>query len=272
MLPIIFSIGPFTLYTLVVVVTLAAFAGLFVIWNRGKELHFDETDLFDVVFMSLWWMFVAARLGYIAIHFPDFGLNIGHWFNVFGKPGWYYPAGMVGAVISLMMESKKRKWDLFQLLDILVIGTALVQAFLGLGTWLSGIGYGLPTTSFLGMQFAGVFDRRYPVQLLELVGFAGCFAYLWWVEGVYRTFSWYRKNRSQAQTGYLAGAYLVWWGIVTTITTILRTPELVVFGIRLDVVVPVVMGIGGGAWLLFVRSGVTWHSLLDYFGLAKKKV
>ncbi len=271
MLPIIFSIGPFTLYTLVVVLCLAGFSGLFVIWKRGRELHFEEKELFDVVFLSLWWMFVAARIGYALIHFDDFGLNIGHWLNVFTKPGWYYPAGMIGAAIALVVESKKRKWDAFQLMDVLVTGMALIQAFIGLGTWLSGIGYGLPTSSFMGMQFAGVFDRRYPAQLLELFGFIACFIYLWWAEGVYRTFSWYRKNRSQAQTGYLVGVYLIWWGAVTTAATLLRTPELVVYGIRFDVIVPVLLGMIGGTWILLHRAGGTWHAILDYFGLNRKK-
>jgi phosphatidylglycerol:prolipoprotein diacylglycerol transferase len=271
MLPVIFSIGPFTLYTFVVVMCVAVFAGLFVIWKRGRELHFEENELFDVVFICLGWMFVAARVGYGLLHIADFGYQLGNWLNVIAKPGWFFPAGLFGAAIALIIECKKRKWDLFQVSDILVTGLALVHAFIGLATWLSGIGYGLSTSSFIGMQFVGTFDKRYPVQLLELLGFLTCFLYLWWVESVYRTFSWYRKNKSQAQTGYLTGVYLMWWGAVSVIVAILRTPELVLYGVRGDIVIPVVVGVVGGWILLMNRSGVTWNSVLDYFGLAKKK-
>ncbi len=275
MLPILISIGPFKLYTLGLIAPLAVFFGLFAIWKRGKELHFEEKDLFDAIFSVIWWMFVGARVGYVLVHAFDFGWDVFGWLNIFGRPGWYFPGGLIAAGFAFISESGKRKWDLFQLLDVAVVGLVLTQAVIALGMFLSGLGYGIPTNLFIGMQFPGVFDRRYPVQLLELLSFGGCFVYLWQAESFYRTYAWYKKNRSQAATGFLVSVYLIWWGLTATAASLLRTPELVVYGIPGGALIPFVLGVGGGIALLMSRSGASGQaisfSILDYFGLVQKK-
>ncbi len=275
MLPILISIGPFKLYTLGLVVPLALFFGFFAIWKRGKELHFEEKDLFDALFAVVLWMFVGARIGYVLMHINDFGLHIGHWLNVFSKPGWYFPGGLVAAGLAFIGETGKRKWDLFQLLDVAVVGLVLIQAIVAVGMFLSGLGYGIPTQLFIGMQFPGVFDRRYPVQLLEIVSYASCFVYLWQAESVYRTYSWYKKNRSQAATGFLVSIYLIWWGLTATAAALLRTPELMVYNVPGGALIPFFLGTVGGILLLTSRTGASGQtisfSILDYFGLVQRK-
>lgn len=273
MFPILFAVGPFTFYTLAPFICLAIFAGFYIVWKRARELHFEEKEVFDVVLISLLWMFISARLGYVLTHLTDFSFRIWDWFNVFGRPGWYFPAGLLGGGIAAHWQARLRKWDPFQLLDMMVTGLVLSQAFLAIGAWLSGIGYGLPTTSFIGMKFVGVYDKRYPLQLLELVGYLGCFVYLWWAEGVYRTFSWYRRGKSQVLSGFLVGVYLIWTGVLSVVVALLKTPVLVWGPIRFDLVVPVVGGILGGLAIILSRSGITphhfWFKTLDYFGLSK---
>jgi prolipoprotein diacylglyceryltransferase len=108
---------------------------------------------------------------------------------------------------------------------------------------------------------------------LELVGYVSCFAYLWWVEGVYRTFSWYRRGKSQAASGYLVATYLIWTGIIAVLVTLYKTPTLVWGQIRFDLVVPIMGGLGGGIGMILNRSGIIPHDYLvrtlDYFGLVK---
>ena len=274
MFPLLISFGPFKLYTLALIALIGFFAGLFVVWKRGKELHYEEKDLFDVVFVVLFWMFIGARLGYIATHFTDFWGNMVKALNFISHPGWYFPMGVVGASVALYFQAKKHKWDLFQLLDLFATGIVLTQAIMSLGTFLAGIDYGLPTTSFIGLPFSGVFDRRIPIQLLEFVGYLACFCYLWRVEGVYRTFTWYKRHRSQAETGYLMSIYLCWWGLVSLIAVLFKTPQMVWGGIRFDVFVSMI-SIIGGAWLLLYRSGTTpldmRDAILGYFGLGKTR-
>ncbi len=273
MFPVIISIGPFVLYSYSIFLFLAVFFGLFVVWKRGNELHFEPKELFDVVFNVFLWMFVGARIGYVLIHFNDIGFKVWEWINIFGRPGWYYPVGIISGWYAICREAKKRKWEKYQLSDLLVTGLVLAQAILALGAFFAGVGNGVPTSGFLGVKFSGLSDKRLPVQLIETVGLSASFWYLWWVEGVYRTFSWYKRNRSQAQTGYITAMYLIMWGGIKLVATALRTPEMVVAGwARLDLAVPAVIIVCGGIELL-KRMGILpnsiWHWALDYFGLAK---
>jgi phosphatidylglycerol---prolipoprotein diacylglyceryl transferase len=249
----------------------ALFFGLFVIWKRGNELHFEAKELFDGIFEAAVWTFIAARIGYVVTQFPSFGLNILEWFNVVGRPGWYFPAGLIGGWLALRRIAKKMKADVYQLADLLVIGVALTQGILAIGAFVAGVGYGAPTTWFIGIQFAGVYDKRFPVQLWDAVVFLGSFWYLWWAEGVYRTFSWYKGNKSQAATGFLTGMYLMLWGLGTFVGTLFRTPQIVVAGVvRMDLVIAMAVALVGG-WVLLRRSGLVsggiWRGVLDYFGL-----
>jgi prolipoprotein diacylglyceryltransferase len=270
--PILFSIGPFKLYSLALVAFIGFFAGLFVVWKRGRELHFEEKELFDSIFVVLFWSFITARIGYVALHAPDYWSNLPGIVNFIGHPGWYFPAGLVGAGLATFFESKKNKWDVYQVMDLFVTGVVIAQAILSVGTLLAGIGYGLKTTSIIGLPFAGVYDKRYPVQVWEMISYGICFGYLWWVEGVYRTFSWYKRHRSQAETGFLVSMYFIWLGGINFVSSLFRTPEMVVGVIRFDLIVST-LGVVGGLWILFYRSGITigdiWDRLLSYFGLGK---
>jgi prolipoprotein diacylglyceryltransferase len=270
MFPVIFAIGPVVLYTYSLFMFAAGFLGLFVMWKRGNELHFEPKELFDVIFTVAWWTFVFARLGYVLVRFADFGLNVVEWVNIFGRPGWYFPAGLFGGWLSMLSITKKMKWDLFQLTDLVAVGMVLMQGILAVGAFMAGVGYGAPTTWLVGVQFAGVYDKRFPVQLWEAAVYLGGFAYLWWAEGVYRTFSWYKGNKSQAATGFLTGMYLIIWGVGSFVSTIFKTPEMTLGFVRFDLVVPLVLACLG-VWVLLRRSGIVaqglWHAVLDYFGL-----
>lgn len=271
MFPVIFSFGPVVLYTYSLFIFAAIFLGLFVIWKRGNELHFEPKELFDGIFDAALWSFVTARIGYVLTQFPSFGFNLIDWLNVFGRPGWYFPAALIGGWLALRKVAKKMKWDVYQLSDLVVVGIVLVQGVLAVGAFVSGVGYGAPTNWFVGVQFSGVYDKRFPVQLWEALVFFGGFWYLWWAEGVYRTFSWYRGNKSQAATGFLTGVYLMVWGLGKFVGAFFRTPEMVVAGmVRMDLVIPMAVAMLGG-WVLLRRSGLAaggvWHAILDYFGL-----
>lgn len=275
MFPILISVGPIKVYTFGLFVILAAFAGLFVIWKRGKELHYEERDLFDVVMTVIFWMFIGARCGYVAWHGTEFLTNPLAIVTVLQKPGWYFSTALLAGAYALFREAKKRRWDAYQLMDIMVTGLVLFQAIVALGSWFDGNGSGLPTTSVIGMKFPGLYDRRYPVQLWEAFGYGLCFGYLWWVEGVYRTFSWFKRNRSQASTGFLGSMYLLWWGAISVVAALLRAPLLVVAGLRFDVIGPLVVGVLMGGRLLLARAGVSWSDMglgvLEYFGLTSKE-
>lgn len=264
MFPVIFSIGPFTLYTFGVFMFLAFFLALFVIYKRGKELHFDEEQLFDGVFAVLFWMLLGSRLLYVASHFKDFGFEVWQWFNLIGRPGFWYFGGLLGGVVGIARQAKIRKWDMYQFGDVMVTGLALAHIVVALGMFFNGSGYGHPTESFLGMTFPGLYDRRHPVQLYEAGLYIGVFWFLWWAEGAYRTFAWYKGGRSQANSGFITGSFFITQGLVSLGLSLLRPAFISFYGVRLEVV-GYAFWLLFGVWVLINRSGLKWAQVKSWF-------
>ena len=126
------------------------------------------------------------------------------WINVIGRPGLLFEAGLVGGVLAAVYQARKRKWDTFLLGDVLTPALTLSLAIVAMCAFLNGSGYGKVTESFLGMSFPGLYEKRYPVQLLEMLLYSVLFVVLWRLEKNYRTIGWYKGSRSEARTGFIS--------------------------------------------------------------------
>jgi len=77
------------------------------------------------------------------------------------------------------------------------------------------------------------------------------FIYFWNIEGKYRTFEWYRNNKTSAKSGFITGFSLSWWGLLFLVENILMaslTWQIALWSGALFV---------GGLVLVYIRSGRT---------------
>jgi prolipoprotein diacylglyceryltransferase len=212
---------------------IAFFGFSFVVWKRGRELHFDEEDLFDAVFIILFWFLVGARVGYVIANWNAFSENLWSMFNILGRPGMMYYSGLVFGMIATYIRAKRNNWDVYSFGDVLASGTALFLGFLHGGMFLNGSGVGIETESVLGVQFIGLLEKRFPVQLIDMLLYFALFGLLWWLENKYRTFSWYKGKKSEANSGFLLAVFFMGHGLIGFLTMWLKPPQLV-YGIRWD--------------------------------------
>jgi phosphatidylglycerol---prolipoprotein diacylglyceryl transferase len=256
MLPILFSIGPFTLYTYGLFLFVAIFFSLFVIWKRGREAHFDEEDVVRFGIQMTIWGMLGARIAYVLIHFQTFQADLFQVFNVFGKPGYEFIGGLLAMTAFYLIRVKKLKWEMWSGLDVLIMGLILWKAIMSLADFFNGSGAGLPTQSFLGVYFSGMYEKRLPIQLVEFIFFGGLFYFLWWVESHYRTYVWYKGTRSEANSGFIVGSAILFMGIILFIADTFR-PEriLLVSSLRLEMVVSLLFIILGMV-IFHIRSGL----------------
>lgn len=245
MLPIIFSVGPFTLYSFGLILFIAFFAFTFVVWKRGRELHFDEEKLFDAVFVILFWYVIGARFGYVMEHWEDFQENLWSVFNLIGRPGMMYYTGLIAASIAAYTKARSNKWDVYSLGDVLAVALSLALSLMAFGMFLNGSGVGVATDLPIGIIFPGMLEKRLPIQLLEVVLYGGLFVMLWWLENRYRTFSWYKGKRSEANSGFLLSVFLIGHGLIGFLVTWLRPASLLLRQIRFDWLYFLVMAILG---------------------------
>ena len=228
--------------------------GSFVFWKKGKEEYYDQNSLMDAMLISCFWVFIGARLGYIAVRFPLFGFDILKWFSLVAQPGYLGIIGLVAGYVSLRYFAKKHKWDVYEILDFGALGVTIAYVFINLGMFLNGSGFGNATTLPVGLYFPGVFDKRHPVQLYSMIFSFLLFITLWRLESVYRTYIWYRANKRTAQTGFLIAIFCVAFGIFGAVISFFSNSFFLILGIPLEfffMLALTLYGIG----VLYVRSG-----------------
>ncbi len=253
MLPILnllrsLALGPF--------LVLAYLVGAYLFWKKGKEEYYDEHQLFDVLIASSFWGLVAARLGFIAANFSNFGLDILKWFSLITYPGYVGFVGLIVGAIILFKSAEKRKWDAFEVADFGAIGMSFSAAIISLGTFVNGSAFGNPTSLPIGLSFPGVFDKRHPTQLYAMVLYFLLFILLWKLERVYRTFLWYRENRRTAQSGFVFAVFCIGFGIITASMIIVQPASIHIFSVPIDPIIGVSSAFTG-LFSLFIRSGRT---------------
>jgi prolipoprotein diacylglyceryltransferase len=254
MFPVLFSIGPVTFYTSTLFTILAFFVSTYVFWRKGREEHYPEDELFDGYLISIFWGVLMSRVGYIALHFAEFGLQPLHWLDVFSYPGFVPIFGIVAAGISLFRYAQKQKWDGFEVLDYWVLALTITMSILWLGNFFAGAEVGTPTKLPWGMTSGNVFDKRHPLQLYGAILYFLLFVYLFWVESRYRTFSWYRARKDSAQTGFVFCVFCIMTGVIGSFLWVFSSAKSFFFGVPVDLILRGSL-IVYGCISLFQRSG-----------------
>lgn len=252
----ILSFGLISRYGYGVLSILAFVLGSFVFWKKGREEHFDEYELVDLVLILVIWGLVGARAAYIITHFHEFGLNILYWLSLWSKPGLYWIGMLAASGLFLYRFCRTHKWDFFRITDLIVIGASLSQALLNLGIFLSANALGTTTNLPIGILFPGSFEKRHPIGLYAFLLWMICFTLLWWFEKKYRRFVWYQKHKGDALPGFLTFVYLIMFGLIGTLITPLSESNFVYLGINIDLIVSISFIFIGSAGLI-IRSGLS---------------
>lgn len=260
MLPILLQLGPVTVYTFPIVLILTFFLTGYIFWRKGREEHFPEDELFDGFLLAVLSGLLWSRVGFLLFHFDRFGFNPAKWINIFAFPGMLPLFGLFAGIWTLFTFAKRKKWDSFEVLDFAAIAVAFGSMLLWLGLFLDGTSFGITTTLPWGMTFPLVFDKHHPTQVYGFLLYLLLFLYLYWVEGKYRTFEWYRDKRHSAQTGFLFCVFCIIYGLFGIILGLVMVPQMVVFGVALDIPIRVMI-LMYGMILLFVRAGRSFRSL-----------
>lgn len=254
MFPELFSIGPFALRSLNVMLIIALVVTSFVFYRKVREEHFSEMEAFDAFLISLIIGLVISRLTFVAVHFAEFGWQIWLWADVVTHPGTIGSIGLVAAGWYLFHSAKRFTSDSFQLMDIWSIAVSTGLGIVWLGLLLDGSAYGNVTELPIGMVFPGLIERHIPIQLGLAIFFWLLAWYLNWVEYRYRTFSWYRSGKTSAQSGFLLAVSMIAISACYLIVSWFRPAQLDIFSLPLDSLLATA-GMLFGIGILFKRSG-----------------
>ena len=134
MYPILFKLGPLTVYTYGVLVFIGAMAGYLACSRQAKREGIDAETFNNIFFWTILFSFLGAKLFYIAIEFKSF---LNEPLSML-RSGFVYYGGLVSGLIVLRVFSKRKKIASFKLLDIFALGVPLAHAFGRLGCFFYG--------------------------------------------------------------------------------------------------------------------------------------
>jgi phosphatidylglycerol:prolipoprotein diacylglycerol transferase len=150
--------GPLAIrwYSLMYIVGFLFAYSYFYFWIKKDKIKMTLDDLGDIIFAGFLGVLLGGRLGYVL--FYDLANNIRNPLHIFfvWQGGMSFHGGLLGVMISFWVYSLIKKKNVFDLMDLAAIPTAVA---LGLGRWGNFVNqelWGRPTDAPWGVIFPSI--------------------------------------------------------------------------------------------------------------------
>lgn len=170
MLPILFKLGPITIYSFGFFLALAYFFGSFILWREGRKQGYNEEKLLDLSIIGLVASLLGGRAYYVLLNwglFKDDPTTAVY----FWQGGLAFHGSLLLAIIIGLVFVKLWKWPFFQVADIASLSATAALVVGKLGAFLAGVDFGKNTDLPWGVIFPGLVGNRHPVQIYEAVAY-----------------------------------------------------------------------------------------------------
>ncbi|MDH5173997.1 MAG: prolipoprotein diacylglyceryl transferase [Elusimicrobiota bacterium] len=214
MYPVLFRLGPLTIYSYGLMVAIGCLAGFFYIRGEAKRIGFDMEKIMSLFLWVLISGFVGGRILYIFVEWERF-LNE-PLRTIFGRGGFVFYGGFVLAFGIGVWQIRRKSLNLWKTADIFTPAVAVAYAIGRIGCFLNGCCYGRPTDSWLGVSFpsespaGSLGEPLIPIQLFSSLN-------LFVIFGVLLTLRRYKKF-----DGQLFWLYVLLYGVSRSIIEIFR--------------------------------------------------
>ncbi len=217
MYPILFQIGPFTIYSYGAMLAVAVMVCAYFLSRDAVKLGLSKDIAFDLLFWLTLGGIIGARIFYIMISWDHFSQNLGE-IVMINRGGLAWQGGFIGGLIAGAWFVKAKKLRFRLMLDLAAPYIALGQAIGRIGCFFNGCCYGKPW--IFGIYFPVHQARLYPTQLYETVMLFGIFLILRffkrpnWPQGmVFVVYLWLAAIERFIVEFYRADHDILLWGL-----------------------------------------------------------
>ena len=165
--PILFTIGPITIYSYGVMLATAVLVCTYLLSLDAKRYNISQDIAYDLVFWCMLWGIIGARIFYVFIEWSYFSDNLWE-IPMLQKGGLAWQGGFLGGALAGIWFARRKKLSLRPLLDLAAPYVALGQSIGRIGCFLNGCCYGKPVA--WGIYYPVHDARLYPTQLFECAG------------------------------------------------------------------------------------------------------
>ena len=179
MLPVLFSIGKFSVSSFGIFLSLGFIFGVFLVWRLSRAWDLDEEKILDLTLLTFVGGLFGARIYFGISHLSEFALSPLKIIFFTKYPGFSFWGGFLGGWLTLFYFVYRQKRDFWQIADIASVGFLGGLILSDIGCFLGGCGVGSQTSSFLGVPMVGLIGKRWPVQLFEAFLFTIILSNIW---------------------------------------------------------------------------------------------
>ncbi len=249
MYPILFSYGPFKIFTYGFFLALAFICAMYVAGREAKRRGIRPEQIYDLSFYGIVAAIIGSRLLDVILKWDYFAAHPLEIFMLW-KGGLAFQGGLILGLLTILIYIYRHQMTLWTTLDIMAVATPLGQFIGRLGCFMAGCCYGRECHLPWAVTFnnpdtlAPVGVAVHPTQLYESFLSLGVFFFLLWLR--------YR----QTFPGQILGVYLLLAGVVRFFVEFFRGDErgpVLLLGMPSTQVIALGLVIGA-AIFLFWRS------------------
>lgn len=141
MYPLLFKIGPITLYTYGLTMVVAFLAAISLIYHEAKAQGLETAKLADLGFFVIISGIIGARILYILMNPTEYFTHPLKIFKVW-EGGLIFYGGILGAMVITIFLLKRYRYPFWQMMDILAPALVLAQGIGRIGCFMAGCCYG----------------------------------------------------------------------------------------------------------------------------------
>ena len=246
----ILSIGNFHIYWYSVLIATGIIIGLYLLMKEASKQNISKDTIIDIAFYTIIWGIVGARIYYVIFNIKPYLSNPLSILYVW-EGGLAIYGGIIGGLITLAYQTKKKNIALGKLTDMIVPSLILAQAIGRWGNFFNQEAHGgIVTLEFLkkihipnfiikGMYING--NYYHPTFFYES---------LWCLLGFILLII-IRRLLKNSKDGTLTFIYLIWYGIGRFFIEGLRTDSLYLGIFRISQIVSIVIIIIGIIGLIY---------------------
>lgn len=241
--PIIFSFKGFELRWYSVILLIAFIVALYIVNREAKRFEISKDFMFNMIFWTIIFGIIGARLYYVLFDWEYFSSNIGEIIKIWNG-GLAIHGGVIAGLLTIIVYTKKYNLRTIRYLDFMVVGLILGQAIGRWGNFFNQEAHGFATTlahlkalhipNFIinGMQINGVYYE--PMFLYESIACLIGFIIICIV-----------RRSKHIKVGTPTALYMVIYGTIRFFIERNRTDALELMGFKVAMIVSAIMFIIG---------------------------
>ncbi len=224
---IFLQIGPFTIYWYGIIIASGVLIGLWLATKEGERHGIPKNDIVDLVLIALPIAVLSARAYYVLFEWGYYSNHLGDIIKIW-HGGIAIHGGLIGAVATAIVYTKKRKLSFWKVVDIIAPSLILGQAIGRWGNFMNQEAHGGEVTrTFLENLHLPTFiiDQMY----IESAYYHPTFLYesMWSCLGFVVLLL---LRRANLRRGELFLTYVIWYSVGRFFIEGLRTDSLMLFG------------------------------------------